>query len=437
MELPVEIVQLLASPAHRYDGRPKDGPAPFEGVETHDEVEVRAGLGIVGDRFFGRPAHRQAAVTLFAIEALDAVAAQLGVELDVSRTRRNIILRGFPVDDLRGHTFTLDGVRFRAHRPANPCAWMDEQLAPGAFRALRKREGCAASLSATGSSDWATRSSQSKLRETEAMPSESITVAVIGGSGLYSLFDPAESEQRDIETPYGLARVTIGTLAGRRTAFLTRHGVDHSVAPHLINFRANIWALASLGVKAIVSSSAVGGVHPDYPPGTLVLTDQYIDRTHGRADTFYTEGSVQHLASADPFCPTLLAIARDVVPDVTPSGTVVVIQGPRFSTRAESLWFRSAGAHTINMTMYPEVALASELNIGTANLSFVTDSDAGLAPEAGSEDQVSHQLVLRRLLDAQPRIIAAITAIIGAIPLDYEPRELIPAEAVAAILGRS
>jgi len=269
------------------------------------------------------------------------------------------------------------------------------------------------------------------------MPAESVTVAVIGGSGLYSLFDPAESERRVVETPYGAATVTIGELAGRRIAFLTRHGADHSVAPHQINFRANIWALASLGVRAIVSSSAVGGVHPDYPPGTLVLTDQFIDRTNGRADTFFDGDSVQHLAAADPFCPTLLAIARDVVPDLTPSGTVVVIQGPRFSTRAESLWFRAAGAHTINMTMYPEVALAAELNIGTANLSFVTDSDAGLSPEAGSEDQVSHQLVLRRLLDAQPRIVEAITAIVGAIPQDYEPRELIPAEAVAAILDRA
>ena len=153
---------------------------------------------------------------------------------------------------------------------------------------------------------------------------ENVAIAVIGGSGLYSLFDPAESQQHDITTPYGMARVTIGTLAGRRVAFLTRHGIDHSVAPHQINFRANIWALASLGVRAIVSSSAVGGVHPDYPPGTLVLTDQFIDRTHGRADTFFDGDSVQHLAAADPFCPTLLAIARDVVPDLTPSGTVEI-----------------------------------------------------------------------------------------------------------------
>ncbi|HAM28171.1 MAG TPA: 5'-methylthioadenosine phosphorylase [Microbacteriaceae bacterium] len=271
--------------------------------------------------------------------------------------------------------------------------------------------------------------------------SSEASVAIIGGSGLYRLFDPARSESRRVATPYGDVDVTIGELGGRTAAFITRHGTDHSVPPHLINYRANIWALASLGVKVILSSSAVGGVSPEYPPGTLVLTDQFIDRTSGRADTFYDEGSVQHLAAADPFSPELhaiakLALARD---DVRHGGTVVVIQGPRFSTRAESLWFRAAGAHTINMTMYPEVPLASELNIDTVNLSFVTDSDAGLTPAAGAEDPdaVSHELVLRRLAEAQPRIVAAIEAIIRALPADYSPRELIAPAAVAAVLARS
>lgn len=142
MQYDVEIVQLLASPLHRYEGRPKDGPTPFDGRETHDSVEVRAGLGIVGDRYFGQRAHRQEAVTLFAVESLEAAAAELGVgQLDVAKTRRNVILRGVPVDDLRGATFRLGGVLLRAHRPANPCAWMDEQLGPGAFRALRNRGG--------------------------------------------------------------------------------------------------------------------------------------------------------------------------------------------------------------------------------------------------------------------------------------------------------
>ncbi len=275
------------------------------------------------------------------------------------------------------------------------------------------------------------------------------SVAVIGGSGLYRLFDPATSTVQRVETPYGTAEVTIGELGGRTVAFLTRHGNDHSVAPHLINYRANIWALASLGVTAILSSAAVGGVHPDFPPGTLVLTDQFIDRTYGRADTFYDRGSVQHLAAADPFCPTLHAVAAAALDAagerVAPSGTVVVIQGPRFSTRAESLWFRAAGAHTVNMTLYPEVPLAAELNIGTVNLSFVTDGDAGLAPVAqvgGAADteepdeELSAGLVFARLAAAQPRIIAAIETIIRALPSDYSPRELVASAEVAAVLSR-
>ena len=269
------------------------------------------------------------------------------------------------------------------------------------------------------------------------MNTPTATIAVIGGSGLYRLFDPATSTSSRIATPFGPADVTVGTLAGRTVAFLTRHGVDHSVAPHLIYYRANIWALASLGVKAIISSAAVGGVSPDFPPGTIALPDQFIDRTWGRADTFYDRGSVQHLAAADPFDPALHAIAASALGhDVKPTGTIVVIQGPRFSTRAESLWFAAAGAHLVNMTLYPEVPLASELGIGTVNLSFVTDSDAGLAPAAGEDDELSAELVFARLREAQPRIIAAITAIVAAIPADYRERDLIAADEIRAVLTR-
>jgi len=274
----------------------------------------------------------------------------------------------------------------------------------------------------------------------------SAPIGVIGGSGLYRLMDAASSESRVIPTPYGPATVALGEFAGRPVAFLTRHGADHSVAPHLIGYRANIWALASLGVTAIVSSSAVGGLTAAYPPGSLVLTDQFIDRTHGRPDTFFDEGSVQHLAAADPFDPALHRIARAALTvageDFLPTGTAVVIQGPRFSTRAESHWFASAGGHIINMTMYPEVPLAAELGIGTVNLAFVTDSDAGVDPAeltAGSAtdaDAVSHRLVLDRLAAAQPRIVAAIETILRAIPEDYPGVDLIPAEAVAGVLAR-
>ena len=258
------------------------------------------------------------------------------------------------------------------------------------------------------------------------------TIAVIGGSGLYSLFDEAESQRHEIATPYGRAAVTVGTLGGRAVAFLPRHGVDHSVAPHLINYRANIWALASLGVRAIVSTAAVGGVSPDYPLGTLVLADQFIDRTSGRADTFYDRGSVQHLPAADPFCPTLRGIAAGALGDtVTPTGTVVVVQGPRFSTRAESLWFRAAGAHIVNMTLYPEVPLAAELNIGTVTLAYVTDADAAPAEEA-----TTAELVFARFAQAQPTIVASVEAIVAAIPEGYAGYPLLDPAEVAAVLDR-
>jgi 5'-methylthioadenosine phosphorylase len=271
-------------------------------------------------------------------------------------------------------------------------------------------------------------------------PDPVASIAVIGGSGLYSLFAPTESEVHAVATPFGPVAVTVGQLGGRPVAFITRHGSDHSVAPHLINYRANIWALASLGVRVILSSSAVGGISPDCPPGTIVLTDQFIDRTSGRPDTFYDQGSVQHLTAADPFDPQLHAIASAALAaageKVRDGGTVVVIQGPRFSTRAESQWFRGMGAHTVNMTMYPEVSLAGELNIATVNLSFVTDTDAGVAEAADPLNEVSQQLVFDRLMAAQPRIVAAIETIVRALPGDFVGRQLIAPGEVAAVLAR-
>lgn len=286
------------------------------------------------------------------------------------------------------------------------------------------------------------------------------TIGVIGGSGLYELFEPGTADEVDVATPYGATSspITIGTMAGRRVAFLTRHGRAHSVAPHRINHRANTWALRSLGVRALVSSSAVGGLHPDYAPGTFVVTDQLVDRTWGRPDTFF-EDEVQHLSFADPFDPVLRAAAVDAIAalDVPfrPTGTCVVIQGPRFSSRAESVWMREAGGHTINMTMTPEVPLAAELGIGTVNLSFVTDADAGLAPtaeqpgstattggtatpdSAGAEAPVTHQLVMERLARANEVIVRAIGRIVAAVPEGYAPRELVPAAASAGILDRT
>lgn len=295
------------------------------------------------------------------------------------------------------------------------------------------------------------------------------TIGVIGGSGLYELFEPGTADEIDVPTPFGATSspISVGTMSGRRVAFLTRHGRAHSVAPHRIEHRANLWALRSLGVRAVVSSSAVGGLHPDYAPGTFVVTDQLIDRTWGRADTYF-EDEVQHLSFADPFDPVLRRAAIDAIAalDVPfrPTGTCVVIQGPRFSSRAESVWMREAGGHTINMTMSPEVPLAAELGIGTVNLSFVTDADAGLAPATdettststntntststntstgtstttasttSTEAPVTHQAVMDRLARANEVIVRAIGSIVAAIPDDYAPRELVPASASARVL---
>jgi 5'-methylthioadenosine phosphorylase len=273
-------------------------------------------------------------------------------------------------------------------------------------------------------------------------------IGIIGGSGLYVLLDDKSAETITVETPFGptSSEVTVGTFAGRSVAFLPRHGVGHTVAPHLINYRANVWALASLGAKAIVTSSAVGGLNPALPSGTFVLPDQILDRTNGRADTFFdgtvpASGGVQHVPLAEPYCPELrrfaaasLSVAGE--PFVA-RGTTVVIQGPRFSSRAEAHWFRSAGADIVNMTQYPEVALAAELNVGLVNLSFVTDNDAGdesLADQVRPET-LSAQLVLDRMAAAQPRLLAMISAIVAGIPDGYTPRQLVPPDAVAAVLA--
>jgi 5'-methylthioadenosine phosphorylase len=193
--------------------------------------------------------------------------------------------------------------------------------------------------------------------------------------------------------------------------------------------------MASLGVCAIVSSSAVGSLSSHIAPGTFVVPDQLIDRTWGRADTFFDGDDVQHLPFSDPYSARLRTIATDALTRLGetahPSGTTVVIQGPRFSTRAESRWYRSLGGHIVNMTQYPEAALAAELNLGLVNLSFVTDSDAGDT----ADDAVDSSSVLRRMTDAEPRIRSAIAAIAGAVPRDYAAPARMSDDAVRRVLS--
>ncbi|MGC5165186.1 MTAP family purine nucleoside phosphorylase [Luteimicrobium sp. DT211] len=273
-------------------------------------------------------------------------------------------------------------------------------------------------------------------------PDPKPTVAVVGGSGLYRLFDAGSATELDVPTPYGPTSgpLSVGTFGGRTVAFLARHGAGHTLPPHRVNARANLWALASLGVRAVVSSTAVGSLDPALVPGSFVVPDQLIDRTSGRADTYFDGEAtlgVQHLAAADPFCPVLrsaaLAALRAAGEEVRETATTVVVQGPRFSTRAESLWYRAAGADIVNMTQYPETVLAAELGLGLVNLSFVTDTDAGVLP--GDADAADAALVLERMAAAQPRLLALLAAVVAAVPDGYEARELVPREASRRVLA--
>jgi len=245
-------------------------------------------------------------------------------------------------------------------------------------------------------------------------------IGVFGGSGFYSLLE--RPHEQWIETPYGLPSDTIhlGEIAGRRVAFLPRHGRDHRFPPHAINYRANMFAMKSLGVKWIVGPTASGSLKPEYKPGSMVVCDQFVDRTWGRGDTFYDGPRTTHVSAADPYCPTLRPIAisalRSLGIETHERGTVVVIQGPRFSTRAESKWFQSQGWEVINMTQYPECYLARELEMCYANISLITDYDVGLE----GMPPVSHVEVIEIFKKNNERVREAIGKIVAAIPVDAD-----------------
>ncbi len=232
-------------------------------------------------------------------------------------------------------------------------------------------------------------------------------IGVFGGSGFYSFLDGVEEVV--VETPYGAPsdKIALGRVGDKRVAFLPRHGKDHRLPPHMINYRANLWAMHSLGVEKIIGPTAAGSLQPEIKPGHFVVSDQIVDRTSGRKDTFYDGPITTHLSFAEPYCPDMRQIALSSAKDLNitahDGGTMVVIQGPRFSTKAESRWFSSQGWHVIGMTQYPEVLLARELGMCYVNIALITDYDAGLEDHPDVE-AVTHAEVLKVFNDNNDKL---------------------------------
>lgn len=243
-------------------------------------------------------------------------------------------------------------------------------------------------------------------------------IGVFGGSGFYSFLE--DTETVDIDTPYGRpsAPPVIGEVGGRRVAFIPRHGRHHEFPPHRIPYLANAWAMKELGVTRVIGPNACGSLRREVEPGHFVICDQLVDRTRSRPNTFYDGPVTTHISFADPYCPTLrgVAIARGRELDIPlhDRGTVVVIEGPRFSTRAESAWFAAAGWEVINMTQYPEALLARELELCYANISLITDYDVGVE----GIPPVTNDEVVRVFERNNARLRDLLFAIIPSIPDD-------------------
>ncbi len=245
-------------------------------------------------------------------------------------------------------------------------------------------------------------------------------IGVFGGSGFGAFLEDAEEVR--IETPYGPPSdaVMLAEVAGRTVAFLPRHGRGHDLPPHRIPYRANLWAMQSLGVERILSPCAAGSLDPALPPGAFAVVDQFVDRTSGRDHTFHDGPGAVHISAADPYCPHLrqavLDAGRAIGADVRDGGTMVVVEGPRFSTRAESAWYRQMGWQVINMTGYPEAVLARELQICLAAVALITDYDTGVEGESvpavsaddvvaafGANIEVLRELLVRVIADLPER----------------------------------
>jgi 5'-methylthioadenosine phosphorylase len=246
------------------------------------------------------------------------------------------------------------------------------------------------------------------MASTERVP----TIAVIGGSGFYEFLD--DPTEVTVETPYGdpVAPIAVGDVGGKAVAFLPRHGQGHEFPPHRINYRANIWALKSLGVQRILAPCAVGGLQPETQPSTLVVPDQLVDRTSGRVQTYIDRGAA-HAPFADPYCPDLRrALVSSAGDGVIDGGAMVVIEGPRFSTRAESQSYAKAGWTVVNMTGHPEAVLARELGVCYATIALVTDMDAGVS----REESVDQAQVFALFEQHIGRLKEMLATVVGGLP---------------------
>lgn len=243
-------------------------------------------------------------------------------------------------------------------------------------------------------------------------------IGVIGGSGFYEFL--TVSERLRITTPFGDPSddLLIGDLDGRRVAFLARHGQGHRFPPHRVNYRANLWALRAVGVRQVLAPCAVGSLTPEHGPGSFVVPDQVVDRTWGRAHTIYDSiGPVVHVGFADPYCPrgrhVVLEAGRRAGESMVNAGTLVVINGPRFSSRAESLWHQQAGWTVVGMTGMPEASIARELAMCFTTIALVTDHDAGV----DSGTAVTHEQVLRVFARSLDGLKAILRSAVSAMPV--------------------
>lgn len=246
---------------------------------------------------------------------------------------------------------------------------------------------------------------------------DGVQIGVLGGSGLYAFLDDARAVE--VDTSYGTPSepVVVAELSGRQVAFVPRHGADHRFPPHRVPYLANLWALRSLGVRQVVAPCAVGSLQAGLGPGHLVVCDQLVDRTSGRRQTYHDVGAV-HVPFADPYCPvgraTALRCAQQAGWAVSDGGTMVVVEGPRFSTRAESRWYAAQGWSVVGMTGHPEAVLARELALCYTSVALVTDLDAG----APGGESVTQAEVLRVFRDNTARLRSLLAEVVAALPLE-------------------